>query len=52
MTMSEAVPLVTALSLRADLTGDGCADILGFGDGGVWVSLNSGMARSRAAAGR
>src|SRR5215207_9010276 len=26
----------------ADLTGDGCADIVGFGDGGVWVSLNNG----------
>ncbi|MDK1362000.1 M20/M25/M40 family metallo-hydrolase, partial [Arthrobacter sp. zg-Y1219] len=26
----------------ADLTGDGRADIIGFGDGGVWVSLNNG----------
>jgi hypothetical protein len=26
----------------ADLTGDGCADIVGFGDAGVWVSLNNG----------
>src|SRR5687768_3662662 len=26
----------------ADLTGDGRADIVGFGDGGVWVSLNIG----------
>jgi hypothetical protein len=26
----------------ADLTGDGRADIVGFGDGGVWVSLNNG----------
>ncbi|GAB7045578.1 FG-GAP-like repeat-containing protein [Catenuloplanes indicus] len=25
-----------------DLTGDGRADIVGFGDGGVWVSLNNG----------
>ncbi len=27
----------------ADLTGDGKADILGFGDLGVWVSLNNGQ---------
>nr|WP_311132287.1 S8 family serine peptidase [Nonomuraea gerenzanensis]SBO93967.1 Rhs family protein [Nonomuraea gerenzanensis] len=26
----------------ADLTGDGRADIVGFGDGGVWVSRNNG----------
>ncbi len=26
----------------ADLTGDGCADIVGFGNAGVWVSLNNG----------
>ncbi|KDR83047.1 hypothetical protein GALMADRAFT_221031 [Galerina marginata CBS 339.88] len=26
----------------ADLTGDGKADILGFGEAGVWVSLNNG----------
>jgi hypothetical protein len=26
----------------ADLTGDGRADIVGFGDGGVWVSRNTG----------
>ncbi|MGH3566763.1 MAG: FG-GAP repeat domain-containing protein, partial [Pseudonocardia sp.] len=26
----------------ADLTGDGGADIVGFGDAGVWVALNSG----------
>ena len=26
----------------ADLTGDGRADIVGFGDAGVWVSLNNG----------
>jgi hypothetical protein len=26
----------------ADLTGDGRADIVGFGDAGVWVSLNTG----------
>ncbi len=26
----------------ADLTGDGRADILGFGDGGVWTSVNNG----------
>ncbi|MBK8260315.1 MAG: VCBS repeat-containing protein [Nannocystis sp.] len=25
-----------------DLTGDGRADIIGFGDGGVWVALNTG----------
>jgi hypothetical protein len=25
-----------------DLTGDGCADIAGFGDAGVWVELNLG----------
>jgi subtilisin family serine protease len=29
-------------SVRGDLTGDGRADIVGFGDGGVWVSLNQG----------
>ncbi|HEU4757922.1 MAG TPA: FG-GAP-like repeat-containing protein, partial [Agromyces sp.] len=28
--------------LLADLTGDKRADIVGFGDGGVWVSLNNG----------
>jgi hypothetical protein len=28
--------------LLADLTGDGRADIVGFGDGGVWVALNNG----------
>ena len=28
-----------------DLTGDGHADIVGFGDDGVWVALNSGGAR-------
>ncbi|MBK8260336.1 MAG: VCBS repeat-containing protein [Nannocystis sp.] len=28
--------------MLADLTGDGRADIIGFGDGGVWVSLNQG----------
>ena len=28
----------------ADLTGDGTADIVGFGDAGVWVSLNNGNA--------
>ncbi|MEA2583253.1 MAG: hypothetical protein QOF33_1338 [Thermomicrobiales bacterium] len=27
---------------NADLTGDGRADIVGFGDAGVWVSLNNG----------
>ena len=26
----------------ADLTGDGRADIVGFGDDGVWVSFNNG----------
>ena len=26
----------------ADVTGDGRADIIGFGDAGVWVSLNKG----------
>jgi len=26
----------------ADLTGDGCADIVGFGNAGVWVALNNG----------
>jgi hypothetical protein len=28
----------------ADLTGDGRADIVGFGDAGVWASLNNGSA--------
>jgi hypothetical protein len=26
----------------ADVTGDGTADIVGFGDGGVWIALNNG----------
>jgi FG-GAP-like repeat/Astacin (Peptidase family M12A) len=26
----------------ADVTGDGCGDIVGFGNGGVWVALNNG----------
>src|SRR5204862_6831935 len=30
------------LRLMADLTGDGKADIVGFGNEGAWVSLNSG----------
>jgi hypothetical protein len=30
------------VSYSADLTGDGRADIVGFGDAGVWVSLNNG----------
>lgn len=40
--VAAAVPLVTAFSLRADLTGDKRADIVGFGDAGVWVALNNG----------
>ncbi|HEX2298717.1 MAG TPA: VCBS repeat-containing protein, partial [Pseudonocardiaceae bacterium] len=28
--------------MLADLTGNGTADIVGFGDGGVWVALNNG----------
>ncbi|MFO7664707.1 MAG: FG-GAP-like repeat-containing protein [Chloroflexota bacterium] len=28
--------------LMADVTGNGCADIVGFGDAGVWVSRNNG----------
>jgi hypothetical protein len=28
----------------ADLTGDGRADVAGFGDAGVWMSLNNGNA--------
>lgn len=28
--------------LLADLTGDGCADIIGFGDAGVYVAFNDG----------
>ncbi|MEU6353213.1 S8 family serine peptidase [Streptomyces sp. NPDC047072] len=37
-------PLVfpTDSTVQADLTGDGRADIVGFGDAGVWVSLNNG----------
>ena len=31
-----------ALRVAADLTGDGRADIVGFGDAGVYVSLNLG----------
>ena len=34
--------LATQFHHNADLTGDGRADIVGFGDGGVWVSLNKG----------
>ena len=34
----------------ADLTGDGRADVVGFGDGGVWVSLNNGNGTFAAAA--
>jgi hypothetical protein len=30
------------LRLLADLTGDGRADVVGFGETGVWVSLNAG----------
>jgi phospholipase C len=30
------------LRLLADLSGDGCADIVGFGDAGVWSALNHG----------
>ncbi|WP_198161220.1 FG-GAP repeat domain-containing protein, partial [Variovorax sp. WDL1] len=26
----------------ADMTGDGRADIVGFGDPGVWIALNNG----------
>src|SRR5262249_47633086 len=40
-TVTTAAPAVVA-SLTADLTGDGRADIVGFGDAGVWVSLNNG----------
>ena len=32
----------TSVTAAHDLTGDGRADIVGFGDGGVWVSLNNG----------
>ena len=28
--------------MLGDLTGDGAADIVGFGSAGVWVSLNDG----------
>ena len=31
-----------SIRFLADLTGDGRADIVGFGDAGVWVSLNNG----------
>ena len=33
--------------LFADLTGNGCADIVGFGEAGVWVALNNGDASFR-----
>ncbi|MDT9701462.1 S8 family serine peptidase, partial [Streptomyces sp. P17] len=33
--------------LLADVTGDGRADIVGFGDAGVWVSLNNGRGAFR-----
>jgi len=32
------------LRFVADLTGNGCANIIGFGDAGVWVSYNDGTA--------
>jgi hypothetical protein len=32
--------------LAADLTGDGRADVLGFGDAGVYVCLNEGSGPS------
>ena len=32
----------TSVTAAHDLTGDGRADIVGFGDAGVWVSLNNG----------
>ena len=35
-------PLATDPQLVADLTGDGRADIVGFGDAGVWVALARG----------
>jgi hypothetical protein len=48
-TTQRTSPLLTALitkqdtlPLTADLTGDGKADIVGFGDPGVWVALNNG----------
>ena len=48
-TTQRTSPLLTALitkqdtlPLTADLTGDGKADIVGFGEAGVWVSLNNG----------
>ena len=36
ITKQDTVPLTT------DLTGDGTADIVGFGNAGVWVALNNG----------
>ena len=36
--------------LLADLTGDGAADIVGFGDDGVWTALNNGNGSFRGAA--
>src|SRR5437867_907858 len=38
-----SVSLLDALPIfLADLTGDGRADIVGFGNDGVWVALNNG----------
>ena len=44
ITKQDTVPLT------ADLTGDGRADIAGFGDAGVWVSLNNGNGTFKAPA--
>ena len=41
LAMYPPVPPVQPMR-SADLTGDGRADIVGFGDAGVWVSLNNG----------
>jgi Subtilase family/FG-GAP-like repeat len=35
-------PAVSPATATHDLTGDGRADIVGFGDAGVWVALNNG----------
>ncbi len=35
-------PVATAVSLSTDLTGDGRADVAGFGEAGMYVALNNG----------
>jgi hypothetical protein len=40
--ITQRIKLLAKVTSDADLTGDGRADIVGFGDGGVWTALNAG----------